>query len=152
MKKHINTKHSKQSYNCYKCHEVFESETVPKSHTEDKHKSEYISQSAAKLDSEPIIPECSLCEDRFTSQMEDTEHINTYIDEIQGIDIEDLKNGHEVFECSLCEFNSNDPETVKGHLTEHALKPKENTVEKLLPNKLKKAVLEAGDFTDLYDD
>ena len=44
----------------------------------------------------------------------------------------------------------NDPETVKSHLTEHALRPKENTIRKLLPNKLKKAVLQAGDFTDLY--
>ena len=43
--------------------------------------------------------------------------------------------------------------TVSSHnITEHALKPKENIVKKLLPNKLKKAVLEAGDLTDLYDD
>ena len=56
----------------------------------------------------------------------------------------------------MCEFNSNDPETVKRHLTEHAMqpkqKPKEDNTMKLLPNKLKKAVLEAGDFTDLYDE
>ena len=41
-----------------------------------------------------------------------------------------------------------DSETVKKHLTEHALKPKpkpkEDNTMKLLPNKLKKAVLEAG--------
>ena len=98
MEKHINTKYSKKSY---KCHEVFESETVLKSRTEEEHKSEYISQSAAKLDSEPIIPECSLCEDRFPSQIEYTEHFTTNIDEIHGIDKEDLKNRHEVFECSL---------------------------------------------------
>ena len=56
-----------------------------------------------------------------------------------------------MFECSLCEFKSNDPATVKMHLTEHALKPKENIAKKLLPNRLKKAVLEAGSFIDLYD-
>ena len=92
----------------------------------------------------------------FNSEEEYTDHINTHLDEIQGIYIEDLKNGHEAFSCSMFEFNSNDPETVKRHLTEHALKPKPkpktDITMKLLPNKLKKAALEAGDFTDLYDE
>ena len=152
MKKHINTKHSKKSYDCYKCHEVFKDETGLKLHMENKHESENKKETAAKLNSESIVPECSLCDDTFTSQVEYTEHINTHIDEIQGIDFEDLKNRHEMFECSMCDFNSNDLETVKSHLTEHALRPKENTIKKLLPNKLKKAVLQAGDFTDLYDE
>ena len=121
---------------------------------ENKHRAEPKFNAVEQLYSEPIVPECSLCEDTFNSEEEYTDHINAHIEEIQGIDIEDLKNGHEVFKCSMCDFNSNDPETVKKHLTEHALKPKpkEDITMKLLPNKLKKAVLEAGDFTDLYDE
>jgi hypothetical protein len=126
MKKHVNTNHSTQSYDCYTCLEVFQSETVLKRHMENKHKGEPKSDTVEQTNSEPIVSECSLCDDKFNSEEEYTDHINAHLEDIQGIDIEDLKNGHEAFACSMCEFNSNDPETVKRHLTEHALKPKLN--------------------------
>ena len=140
MKKHINTKHSNKSYDCSNCHELFQSQTVLKRHMENKHKAEPKSDTVEPSKSEPIVPKRSLCDDAFNSVEEYTDHINTHLDKIQGIDIEDLKNGHESFGCSMCKFNSNDPETVKRHLTEHALKPKQKPKEdntmKLLPNKL----------------
>ena len=48
------------------------------------------------------------------------------LDEIQNIDIDYLKNGHEIFECNNCQFTSNDPEVIKNHLSEHVLTPKES--------------------------
>ena len=59
MKKHINTKQSNNNYDCYTCHEVFQSETVLKTHIENKHKAEPKANMVEQLNSEPIVLECS---------------------------------------------------------------------------------------------
>ena len=73
MKKHVNTKHSNKSYDCFTCHEVFQSETVLKRHMENKHKAEPKSDTVEQSNSEPIVPECSLCDDTFTSFRRNTQ-------------------------------------------------------------------------------
>ena len=73
---------------------MLQSETVLKRHIENKHKAEPKSDTVEQSNTEPIFPECSLCDDTFNSEEEYTDHINIHLDEIQGIDIEDLKNGH----------------------------------------------------------
>ena len=54
--------------------------------------------------------ECSMCEEKFDTYNEYTDHVNDHLKEIEDLDMEDLKSGHEVFECSFCKFESNDTE------------------------------------------
>ena len=51
--------------------------------------------------------------------------MDEHLDEIQNIEIDYLKNGHEILQCSDCQLTYNDPEVIKNHLGEHVLKPKE---------------------------
>ena len=71
--------------------------------------------------------------------------------EIKDIDVNYLKSGHEEFECSQCDFKSNDDEGVKDHLTSHAMK----SYIKAKPRKTRtemELIKKAGSFRDLYDD
>ena len=88
-----------------------------------------------------------------------------HLKEIEDMDIEYLKNGHEIFECSICKFESNDIDAVKNHLAEHALektkssKNKSNSEEPKVKAKskaeskaeAKAEILKTGDWRDLYD-
>ena len=69
----------------------------------------------------------------------------------QEIDIEYLKNGHEIFKCSTCNFQSNDTETVKNHLAEHVLQPKVTVELNSKSMKDKKAMLKSSDWRDMFD-
>ena len=96
-------------------------------------------------------PECSMCQDKFTTSKELNSHIEEHLKEIEDIDVEYLKSGHDEFECSQCEFKSNDDEGVKDHLTSHAMK----SYVKAKPRKTRKEmelIKKAGSFRDLYDD
>ena len=92
------------------------------------HKGEHANKNSMhkdKLNCDISVPEGSLCDDTFASNEEYTEHVNkTHLNEIQKVDFDDLKNLHEVFECSLCVFSSTDSERVKIHLTDHSLEAK----------------------------
>ena len=52
--------------------------------------------------------------------------MSEHLDEIESLDIEYLKSGHAVFECRTCEFKSNKATSIKKHLRDHILQPKEN--------------------------
>ena len=75
-----------------------------------------------------------------------------FLYEIEEIDVESLKNGHEEFKCSLCEFTSNDDETVKTHLINHVPKPPEKSVRTAKTKKEQELIIKAGSLLDLYDD
>ena len=78
--------------------------------------------------------------------------MDEHLDEIQNIDIDYLKNGHEIFECSNCQFTSNDTEVIQNHLSEHVLRPKEsNEVRENERNRLK-ALMNSKNWRDAYDD
>ena len=58
-------------------------------------------------DSISNVKECSLCEDRFPTNEEFKIHVANNLTDIQEIDIEYLKNGHEIFVCNNCSLESN---------------------------------------------
>ena len=92
-----------------------------------------------------------MCQDKFPTSKELNSHIEEHLKEIEDIDVEYLKSGHKEFECSQCEFKSNDDEGVKDHLTSHAMK----SYVKAKPRKTRKEmelIKKAGSFRDLYDD
>ena len=43
------------------------------------------------------------------------------MEEIQKIDIDYLKNEHKSFVCNRCNFNSNDDDNIRKHLSNHVL-------------------------------
>ena len=90
--------------------------------------------------------DCPLCEDKFVSSKEYDIHIQEHLDKIKGIDIDCLRNGHETFECSMCDFQSNDSQSVKNHLACHVLKSNASKQER------KELILKVGNWRDLYDD
>ena len=57
---------ARPGYHAYTPNEAFGRETLLKNHMENKLKSEPKTQNAEKSNSEPNIPECSLCDDTFT--------------------------------------------------------------------------------------
>ena len=50
--------------------------------------------------------DCPFCEDKFISIVAYDSHLKDHLEEIKGIDIEYLKNAHEIFDLSMCEFQS----------------------------------------------
>ena len=58
------------------------------------------------------IHECPLCEDKCLTDEDFNIHINEHIVEIKSMDVEYLKNGHELFVWSLCNFESNNTVSV----------------------------------------
>ena len=63
--------------------------------------------------------------DKFTSSEKYNRHVKEHLGEIRDIYFEYLKNGHEIFDCSKCDFQSNDGENVKSHLAGHVINHKE---------------------------
>ena len=80
IKKRINIKHNK-SLKCNKCDKKCDSNAILTKHTEESH-----------YDGFQItgVPEFSLCEDTFSTDMEYEEHVNTHLEEINDIDTEDF--------------------------------------------------------------
>ena len=146
------TKEQENSYQCDKCEYNATTEMMLRKHSNTKHN-----------DTERL--ECTLCEENFTVYEEYTNHRMNHLTEIETVDIEFLKNGHEIFECSICKFQSNDTDVVKNHLAEHALKKtkssqnKSNSEEAKVKAKskaeskakAKAEILKTGDWRDLYD-
>ena len=82
-------------------------------HINTKHKEKKNKSGEVEINESNIVSECSMCEDTFSTKTEYTKHVDKNLDEIQNIDIDYLKNGHEIFECNNCQFTSNDPEVIK---------------------------------------
>ena len=109
--------------------------------------------------SEPDDHECSLCEDKFRTQEEYDKHVNKHIQEINQIDIETLKGGHDIFKCNLCDFQTGDTATIKDHLKDHinttlytTNADVDKTSQKEKKRDAKKEALKSGNLLDLYDD
>ena len=91
-----------------------------------------------------------MCEEKFDKDDEYTDHVNEHLKEIEEIDIEDLKSGHEVFECSLCKFESNDTGIIKNHLANHVLQHKKSP--KKITREERDAIMKTKDWRDMYDE
>ena len=146
LKKHTNTKHKQKEINCDKCPDVFFSKNMLDLHIEEEHR--YKSDMQKQLEQK----ECSLCEDKFLSSDDYDNHVKEHLEEIKDIDFEYLKNGHEIFDCSKCDFQSNSGEDVKNHLVGHVIvqtQPLEN--KQKTKKEMKELILKTGDWRDLYD-
>ena len=84
--------------------------------------------------------ECALCDDKFSSNPDFQEHIKEHLEEIKEINIYSLTNGHDIFECNLCSFESGHINSIREHLITHVMVPKasekrENTNKNVLQRK-----------------
>ena len=71
-----------------------------------------------------------------------------HIDEIEGLDISSLTNGHELFECNLCSFESGVGDSIREHLLDHVNPPKkEEMTERIIDQ-----VVSPQSLLDEYDD
>ena len=177
LKKYNNTKHLPQKLVCENCEDQFVSKAALKSHMEKKHKGLLDNQENEHYDDRPNLNkepsnkeiaskvvephghECSLCEDNFSTQEEYYKHVNEHLQEVNGIDIESLKSGHEVFKCNLCDFQSGQTVAVKDHLKQHiqiTLSTSNSNLDKISAKEkrrnAKKEALKTGNLLDLYDD
>ena len=67
---------------------------------------------------------CVMCEEKFRYKNDLEEHINGHLEEIKEVDIDSLKIGHDLYECTMCSFESGHNDTIKEHLIKHVLSPK----------------------------
>jgi hypothetical protein len=81
-------------------------------HCNSKHTSVY-------MGSEEYGHECPLCSDKFTTTEAFNEHKADHLKEIESMDKTSLTNGHDIFECNLCSFESGHDDSVKEHMIEH---------------------------------
>ena len=93
--------------------------------------------------------ECSLCEDSFSSSKELKTHIDEHIEEIEGLNIESLTKGHDLFECNLGSFESGHKDNIREHLIAHVSPQRENQLENI---SAKKAECQAKRLLHEYDD
>ena len=60
--------------------------------------------------------ECSLCDYKFNTAQDFINHIKGYMDEIEELDLDLLKNGHGINKCNICKYESSDDKEIKMHL------------------------------------
>ena len=75
-----------------------------------------------------IDQECGLCEDKFSTSEDFNQHIAEHIEEIKNISIENLTNGHDLFECNMSSFEFGHEDSVKEHIIEHVNPPARHLV------------------------
>lgn len=120
LKKIKDTKRSdrqKHSYKCDQCEFMCPKNETLKKHTNTKH--------GGKTEMEVSQSECSICDDKFKTKAEYQKHKEEHLEEIEGLDISTLTNGHDLFECNLCSFESGIGDSVKEHLIDHLNHTKE---------------------------
>ena len=78
-------------------------------HMHTKHQ-DYVS---ARVTDESNALKCVLCPDNFNTRDDLNQHISAHLDEIREINVVDLLNGHEVFNCDKCEFSSKVKNSIK---------------------------------------
>ena len=102
----------KQKLSCPQCDYVCEKRYTFNKHINTKHQ-------CIKTEIIDCTSKCSLCTDTFKTKNEFEMHIKEHIDEIEELDISTLTNGHEVFECNLCSFESGLGDSIREHLIDH---------------------------------
>ena len=155
MKKHMNTKHDQASYKCNEFNEEFQSNDalavhISKEHEKDHSDKQEYSVLGKQAKHVPDMKDCPLCEDSFLTDEEFNIHINEHLTEIKSMNIEYLKNGHEIFVCNICSFESNNTEQIKNHLAKHTLSPKAKT--KPMSKSQYEALCKSKNWQDAYDD
>ena len=70
------------------------------------------------------VSRCSLCEEKFKCINDLKEHITEHLDDIKEIDIDHLKSDHEIYEGTLCLFESGHCDRIREHTIAHILESK----------------------------
>jgi hypothetical protein len=73
---------------------------------------------------------CSLCEEKFDTEKELQKHKEDHIEEIEGTNIAEITNGHDLFECNLCSFESGHEDSIREHMIVHVNCTKQNQIDK----------------------
>ena len=115
-KANTSTTKSKESFKCNKCDFESNKEIILNKHTNTKHALKVAEKDTKYKASRN---ECSLCEDRFELDDDLEKHVDEHIQEIEGLDIASLTNGHDLFECNLCSFESGLGDSIREHLIDH---------------------------------
>ena len=68
--------------------------------------------------------DCSLFENKFSNIKDLEEHISENLEDISMMDIDSLKSGHDIYEYTLCPFESGHNNSIREHLVEHVLASK----------------------------
>ena len=127
-----NISDTKNNFKCHECEFVCKKKVTLNKHTNTKH--------GVKTVTNANCFECSICKDKFKTKSIFLKHKEEHMKEIEGLDISALTNGHEMFECNLCSFESGHEDSIKEHLVDHLNDTKEPE------NHEKKSIL------DEYDD
>lgn len=113
----------KVNFQCHHCDFECENKVTLNKHTNTKHA---LNESDKEFAVSYNKSECSLCDDNFQSAAEFRSHIKDHMEEIENMDIASLTNGHDLFECNLCSFESGCGDSVKEHLINHVNQSKED--------------------------
>ena len=114
----------KESNKCDQCDFKSNKEITLSKHMNTKHAEKVIENDTELKICQSSEFECASCKDRVNTNKELGQHIAEHIEEIENTDIESLTNGHDLFECNLCGFESGHKDSVKEHLIEHVNPPK----------------------------
>ena len=107
---------NKESFKCDECNFESNKEIILNKHINTKHALKVAEKDTKYKASRN---ECSLCEDRFELDDDLEKHVDEHIQEIEGLDIASLTNGHDLFECNLCSFESGLGDSIREHLIDH---------------------------------
>ena len=122
-----NSDTEKLDLKCHQCDFKCKTKVTLNKHTNTKH--------GVNIETEVSYSECSICNDKFETQADFQKHKEEHREEIEVLDISTLTNGHEVFECNLCSFESGHEDSIKEHLIDHLNHqkeyPKESSEEKV---------------------
>lgn len=105
-------------YKCNQCNFTGKNQTNVNKHMNKKHNEIKTHQDERK---DVLEFECSLCEDMFSNKKDLEDHMSEHLEDISKMDIDSLKSGHEIYECTLCPFESGHNDSIREHLVEHVM-------------------------------
>ena len=126
----------KHDFKCQQCDFVCSKNETLMKHTNTKH--------GDKTKTDMSKSKCSICDDKFETKADFQKHKEEHMEEIEGLDISTLTNGHDLFECNLCSFESGYGDSIREHLVDHLNYSNEN--------QNKEAEHEKKSLLDEYDD
>ena len=104
-------------YKCNQCNFKGKNKVTLNKHMNTKHGDSEKKENVNELN-------CIFCEKKFVYKNYLEEHISEHLEEIKEINIESLKSGHDIYECTMCSFESGHNDSIKEHLIKHVLSPK----------------------------
>ena len=110
----VDTKNQKR-FECELCGYKCDLEMTLRKHLNTKHPVEE-TQSEMEI---PCTYTCSLCDEKCQTSEKLADHIEDHLEEIRNLDVTDLKKGHTIFECNVCQYQTSNDDEVRKHLISH---------------------------------